>query len=391
MRSFGLAGDGGAGDGGAGDGGAGDGGAGDGGAGDGGAGATMPLGGNSPLLNRALTNTADAVVGYWDPTTIGNWKSNIPEDAKDIGYLTSKHRKVALAGYLGSFFKVKDTGKIRDIDENEDALEPPFQRKKAAVTVFFNEKAVFSTIAPHGTDFNAANPNYLIQQLVFVRNYADLRVDRIPEISTQISDLISFFGLSYKLDTLGRKYTLELLQVVQGMALQIEMQAKHYCWTPRPVALDPRVQPMIQTPATSAFPAGHAAEAFALATVLHWLSKKQDPAKGIKNAEIPFRIAHRIALNRTVAGVHYPVDNAGGAMLGCMIGDAVIRHLISKTSHLQTSFQLPEDFSETKDFTFQWLQSFVQNSARVKTQTNGLSNASSIAKEFWTNVQSEWV
>ena len=39
---------------------------------------------------------------------------------------------------------------------------------------------------------------------------------------------------------------------------------------------------------------------------------------------MPMRIAHRIAANRVVAGVHYPVDSMGGAVLGAAIADAIL-------------------------------------------------------------------
>ena len=91
---------------------------------------------------------------------------------------------------------------------------------------------------------------------------------------------------------------------------------------------------MIQTPDHSSFPSGHAMEAFAVATVLHALDPAQrwtkggevDPgaAAGAAARTMPFRIAHRIATNRTVAGVHFPVDSLAGAYLGCFIGEALM-------------------------------------------------------------------
>ena len=35
------------------------------------------------------------------------------------------------------------------------------------------------------------------------------------------------------------------------------------------------------------------------------------------------RLATRIAINRTVAGVHYPVDSAAGAVLGMTLGEYI--------------------------------------------------------------------
>lgn len=70
---------------------------------------------------------------------------------------------------------------------------------------------------------------------------------------------------------------------------------------------------MIQIPDHSTYPSGHAMEAFAIATVLHCLSTGNGPRHGVKEQALPFRLAHRIAVNRTVAGVHFPVDSLAGA------------------------------------------------------------------------------
>jgi hypothetical protein len=84
------------------------------------------------------------------------------------------------------------------------------------------------------------------------------------------------------------------------------------------------VHPVIQTPDHSSFPSGHSMEAFAAATVLDRLvAGKLYTATG--RTSLPFQIAHRIATNRTVAGVHFPVDSLAGALVGCRIGDAVWR------------------------------------------------------------------
>ena len=48
-------------------------------------------------------------------------------------------------------------------------------------------------------------------------------------------------------------------------------------------------------------------------------------------AEQRLRLAARIAINRTVAGVHYPVDSAAGAVLGITLGEylAALAHPVT--------------------------------------------------------------
>ena len=165
-------------------------------------------------------------------------------------------------------------------------------------------------------------PAFLKKQMVLVRNYADLRADRIPEISIQTGDILSFFGANAQLNGSRRRATLEVLGLVQDLCVQLEMLVKHLCWRPRPIDFAPYVQPVIQTPDHSTYPSGHATEAYALAATLFRLQTGKPAAEGIAAKDMWFRVAHRIAVNRTIAGVHFPVDSAAGAVLGAMIADA---------------------------------------------------------------------
>ena len=89
---------------------------------------------------------------------------------------------------------------------------------------------------------------------------------------------------------------------------------------------------MIPTPAHGTFPSAHAAEAFAVATVLEGLLRKLDakppaehhfPQSG-RLIRLLYKQAERIAVNRTVAGVHYPIDSWAGAALGEAVGQIIL-------------------------------------------------------------------
>lgn len=58
-----------------------------------------------------------------------------------------------------------------------------------------------------------------------------------------------------------------------------------------------------------------------MATVLDRLARGAEDVRDF--GSIPFLLAERIADNRMVAGVHFPVDNAHGALLGVIAMDLV--------------------------------------------------------------------
>ncbi|MGL5012575.1 MAG: phosphatase PAP2 family protein, partial [Paracoccaceae bacterium] len=172
-----------------------------------------------------------------------------------------------------------------------------------------------------------------------VRAAADLRADRLPEIMTQMGDMLSFYAAHFRLHPDARKWTLVLLAAVYEAVLIPEMQLKFQCSLPRPYDFASEVQPIIGTPSHSTYPSGHATEAFAFAAVLcglrHMAAGAADPVAAVladltapdgatRSETLPFRLAARIADNRTVAGVHFPVDSAHGALLGLSTGLAVL-------------------------------------------------------------------
>lgn len=167
------------------------------------------------------------------------------------------------------------------------------------------------------------DPAYFAADLDFLRAYSDLRSDRLAEIFHQTGDILSFFGAHGYLDSGRRKHTLLLLEAVRSVAVHVETLAKFVCRQKRPIDYAMEVQPMVQTPDHSSFPSGHALEAFAIATVLTRLSGGPDPVTAIDEMFLPFVLAHRIATNRTVAGVHFPVDSLAGAFLGVLLGEAI--------------------------------------------------------------------
>jgi undecaprenyl-diphosphatase len=84
---------------------------------------------------------------------------------------------------------------------------------------------------------------------------------------------------------------------------------------PRPFVAHPQIHPLYAVHSSS-FPAGHAATAFAGATVLAYVARRAAP--------VLFLTAALIGFSRVYVGDHYPTDVLAGAALGLLVGIAAI-------------------------------------------------------------------
>jgi undecaprenyl-diphosphatase len=74
-------------------------------------------------------------------------------------------------------------------------------------------------------------------------------------------------------------------------------------------------KPLVTPPLDGSFPSGHAATSFAAATVLSFARPRWAPAF--------YLLALAIGSSRVYAGVHYPLDIVGGAVLGIAVATAL--------------------------------------------------------------------
>ena len=162
------------------------------------------------------------------------------------------------------------------------------------------------------------------QQVDQVLDWAELREERVPEILAQIDNQHNFWGMLIPVQTDRLKRTRELLEAAVRVAVFVEMRFKHSlaCW--RPIDYSPQVQPIIDTPGHGALPSGHCTESYVIYEVLMALLNSSTETKadeGRRSLNRQFRyLAERIAMNRVIAGVHFPVDNVAGRMLGVTLG-----------------------------------------------------------------------
>jgi hypothetical protein len=166
------------------------------------------------------------------------------------------------------------------------------------------------------------------QQLDLVANYSELREDRGAEILAQVNGGGAFFSSIIGLTAHRHKYTLELLDLAMSLATHVHMRFKHAFACPRPIELSPQVQPMIPTPGHASWPSGHATEAYLTCALLQALLPH-----GNTYREQLERLAARISVNRTVAGLHYPVDSAVGRLLGTALSGFMVARCKGEKIH----------------------------------------------------------
>jgi membrane-associated phospholipid phosphatase len=156
-------------------------------------------------------------------------------------------------------------------------------------------------------------------QALRVANYAELREERASEILTQLTPQWVFWNSAANLRLDRRPKTQELLGVALSLASFVEMRFKHALACPRPSDYLPSIQPIIPVPLHGSLPSGHATEAF---TVVHLLEQLLPHGKRIRDSLQ--RLAERTSINRTVAGVHFPIDSQAGRMLGQSLGEYLV-------------------------------------------------------------------
>jgi hypothetical protein len=151
------------------------------------------------------------------------------------------------------------------------------------------------------------------EQLDAVLRAAVEREDRLPEILSQASDFWPFFESVTGVQLAQAPAFAELLRAAQDWVLGLLMLLKHNVAAYRPVQRSSLVMPLIATPGHGSLPSGHATVAAFNAELLRLLMYRDGPDARVQALD---RLARRIAFNRVVAGVHFPVDSQAGYALG---------------------------------------------------------------------------
>lgn len=202
----------------------------------------------------------------------------------------------------------------------------------------------------------APSTEQLKDQLNFLYGYANIRQDRAAEIASQVQVPLLFYASISFLDPARTPRTMEFLDAAIRFTVYAEMQLKYALAVKRPIEMSPQVQPIIETPTHGSLPSGHSTESFVTARLILELMR-QSNAPQYKNVgtagdhwgEMLMRQAARIATNRTVAGVHYPVDSVAGAVLGLTLADLITSLSSSEKKWTSATFD-GSSFDAKEDF-----------------------------------------
>jgi PAP2 superfamily len=183
---------------------------------------------------------------------------------------------------------------------------------KHTATIAHGQASIASLTRPSESAFYT-------KQTKLVESWAELREERLTEIVSQLTPQFAFWEAITHAKLERRPKTLELMWLAITLTSYIEMRFKHAFAVPRPYEFSPHVQPVIATPGHGSYPSGHATEAFMMAHLLTHLLPN-----GLRYQSQLQQLAARTSINRTVAGVHFPVDSEAGRVLGTCLGEYVV-------------------------------------------------------------------
>ena len=232
------------------------------------------------------------------------------------------------------------------------------------------------------------------KQIPLVLSWAELRDERATEIMAQIDPPYAFWSSIVYMHPDRTRRTFELINMVLQFCVYVEMRFKHAlaCW--RPVEYNAQVQPMITTPGHGAFPSGHATQAHAVAHVLKALLDL-DPSKAahLRVIDQLDRQAARIATNRVIAGVHFPVDSMAGRMLGVALGEYFVGRCAGGQRFMERKFRASEidTFPETDFNPFNANQRL--DAGKFYSETPGGTGSvqrTDLLEHVWEKARYEW-
>lgn len=223
------------------------------------------------------------------------------------------------------------------------------------------------------------------EQLAQVMTASNDRDDRMPEILTQADGLWPFWTSITNIDSALTPATVELMEALLGVTHLVVMRTKNALAVPRPVDLSSTLGPIIPTPGHGSFPSGHATVAFMFAgfmrRVLGLDASSQSTFQGL------FRLAHRIAQNRVVAGVHFPMDSVAGRVLGETLAEYFFARCTGLEAKYNNASLTAPDL--TPGFNLELEPDPIGGPCKAASSSNVVKSVDGFIKGIWGDVQDE--
>jgi hypothetical protein len=147
-------------------------------------------------------------------------------------------------------------------------------------------------------------------QLRRILEVSDERDKRYAEIIDQhgAEGAIKYWLRMLEINPATAPATHQLIRIGRRIGEHVVMCLKEHYQEARPSQVCPAIMPLIEVPNHPSFPAGHALQS-------HLISKCLEAAKRSRNQpEMLFNLSRRVAENRVIAGLHYPLDNEAGVV-----------------------------------------------------------------------------
>lgn len=162
--------------------------------------------------------------------------------------------------------------------------------------------------------FHRPPPELFQAQVALVDAELPLRESRAGEVLAQAANAFAFFLGAVAVPWNRKPRSLEFIDIALSLMQMLQQRAKQLLACARPHTLQPALMPIVEVPEHGSLPSGHAGESRLVAELLsQWLAGDDRAAP---QARMLDRLATRIAHNRVVAGVHFPVDSVAGDLLG---------------------------------------------------------------------------
>jgi membrane-associated phospholipid phosphatase len=256
----------------------------------------------------------------------------------------------------------------------------------ATLSAVTSARAIMTMVRPDSVVFE--------RQISLVNAWAELREDRATEIQAEMPPQVPFWSATCGLQPGRHRFTHEFINLALALAAISAFRFKQAFACPRPNQYWSGLQPMIPTPEHSSLPSGHATEAFMAAHVLSALNGIRYDCNGVPIDEGLYQEllaqASRVAINRTVAGLHFPIDSIAGSKLGSALSEYLLvrarqNQLCVPRSFERTDWINSPDYLQTRP-----LHTFEQYATPLRPVAGPIPTAGSAIAWLYEKAKAEW-